>query len=508
MTKALLKWAIIGLPIAAAAAAPGPIAPSVRLTSGSVAGVRENDVDAFLGLPYAAPPVGVLRWKPPQPVAAWNGVRSAAAPGNDCLQDSAHNPLPPGYSNAESEDCLYLNVWRPHGVHKRLPVMMWIHGGAFIMGSGSLPIYDGRALARQGVIIVTINYRLGRFGTYANPSLSAEQRGGLLANYGMMDQIAALRWIKANAAALGGDPDNVTIFGESAGASSVNFLMTSPLARGLFAKAISESGGSSENLQPLADGPYSAEATGLQWARSKGVPDGDLAALRALPAETVLDAPVRAPAFPVRDGRLILHDTTDAFRLGEAAPVPYLVGANDYEQSLMRWLPGAGDKMLTTLGDSAGPLLAQYQTAGVTREQAIGRLWGEQAMVEPARRRAKQQSAKGLPVWLYRFGYVPEALRHTLPGAGHDNEMQMVFATPSPAARPGWSAADQKMADLVSGYWVSFAKRSNPNMPSAPYWPPFAGRSDRIMAFSKDGAAVIDDFGKQRLDMIESLSSK
>ncbi|WBO21954.1 carboxylesterase/lipase family protein [Sphingomonas abietis] len=480
--------------------------PVAHLASGAVAGVRENDVDAFLGLPYAAPPVGALRWRSPQPVVAWRGVRSAQAFGNDCLQDSAHNPLPPGYANPELEDCLYLNVWRPHGTHKRLPVMMWIHGGAFIMGSGSLPIYDGRALARQGVVIVTINYRLGRFGTYANPSLSAEQRGGTLANYGMMDQIAALRWIRANAASLGGDPDNVTIFGESAGASSVNFLMTSPLARGLFAKAISESGGSSEHLQPLTGSPVSAEAAGLQWARSKGVADGDVNALRALPAATILDAPVRAPAFPVRDGKLIVHDTTDAFRLGEAAPVPYLVGANDYEQSLMRWLPGAGDAMLARLGDRAAPLLAQYQAPGVTREQAIGRLWGEQAMVEPARRRAKQQGARGLPVWLYRFSYVPEALRSTVPGAGHDNEMQMVFAVPSPAARPGWTADDQKMADIVSGYWVAFAKRSDPNPPHALPWPAFSAKSDKIMEFSASGPIVIDDFGKQRLDMIESLS--
>ncbi len=508
MTRAtrLLMFALAALPVAVAAQ---PAAPVAHLVDGRVAGTSTDGVDAFLGLPYAAPPVGALRWRPPAPAAAWQGVRSAAAIGPDCLQDSKDNPLPPGYVNRESEDCLYLNVWRPHGAASaKLPVMVWIHGGAFIMGSGSLPIYDGHALARKGVVLVTINYRLGRFGTYANPSLSAEQRGGVLANYGMMDQIAALKWIRANAKALGGDPHNVTIFGESAGASSVNFLMTSPLARGLFDKAISESGGNSNHIQMLTGGPKSAEATGLQWARSKGVPDGDMAALRALPAETLLDAPVRAPIFPVRDGRLIVRDTTDAFRLGEAAPVPYLVGANDYEQSLMRWLPGAGDAMLARLGPSAQPILDQYLQPGVTREQAIGRMWGEMAMVEPARRRAMQQAARGVPVWLYRYGYVPEALRASTPGAGHDNEMEMVFATPSARSRPGWTAQDQTMADRVSDYWVSFARTGHPVAAGAPAWPRFAIGQDRLMEFSATGAAVVADFGKVRLDMLDAVADR
>jgi para-nitrobenzyl esterase len=483
-------------------------APIVRLTSGAIVGKSEMGVDAFLGLPYAAPPIGALRWRPPQPVVVWSGPRSAQAIGNDCLQDSANNPLPPGYANRASEDCLYLNVWRPNGPRSsRLPVMVWIHGGAFIMGSGSLPIYDGRALARKGVLIVTINYRLGRFGTYANPALSAEQQGGVLANYGMMDQIAALRWVKANARALGGDPDNVTIFGESGGATSVNFLMTSPLARGLFNKAISESGGNTR-LQPLTGAAGSAEMAGLQWARSKGVPDGDIAALRALPAETILDAPVRAPAFPVRDGKLIVRDTADAFSRGEAAPVPYLVGANDYEQSLMRWLPGAGEAMLANLGPQAETLLMQYREPGVTREQAIGRMWGEQAMVEPAHRRAQMHAARGLPVWLYRYGYVPEALRASVPGAGHDADIEMVFATPSSRSAPGWTANDQKMADRVSDYWVAFARSGDPNMARAPRWPRFAIGQDYLMEFSNRGSRAIRDFGAVRMEMLRQAAGR
>jgi para-nitrobenzyl esterase len=483
-------------------------APVVRVTGGSIEGVVAGDVDAFLGVPYAAPPVGLLRWRAPQPPAAWHGIRSARTLGNDCLQDSQSNPLPAGYVNAASEDCLYLNVWRPHrpGV-ARFPVMLWIHGGAFIMGSGSLPTYDGRALARKGILLVTINYRLGRFGTFANPSLSAEQRGGVLANYGMMDQIAALRWVKANAGAFGGDPDNVTIFGQSAGASSVNFLMVSPLPRGLFSKAIAQSGGNSDHLKPLRGTQDSAENTGLQWARSKGVPDGDVKALRGLPAETVLDAPVRAPAFPIRDGKLIEYDNLDAFRLGKGVLVPYLVGANNYEQSLIRWLPGAAQAMLARLGPQAEGIVARYQQSGVSREQSVGQMWGEQAMVLPARRRAREQASRGAPVWLYRYGFVPEALRDSTPGAGHDAELEMVFATPSPRSRAKWTVTDQKMADLVSNYWVAFAISGNPNMADAPEWPRVSIGHDRLMEFSNAGAAVVADFGRDRLDMLEEAAA-
>jgi para-nitrobenzyl esterase len=493
--------------LSATVLAPAPAAPPrADVTGGAIEGASAGGVDAFLGIPFAAPPVGDLRWRPPQAVARWPGVRPAHAIGPDCMQDQANNPLPAGYVNASSEDCLYVNAWRPAGASAALPVMVWIHGGAFIMGSGSLPVYDGAALARKGVLLITMNYRLGRFGTYANPALSAEQAGAPVANYGLMDQMAALRWARANAAALGGDPKNVTVFGESAGASSVNFLLTSPLARGLFDKAISESGGASNAPQALAGGARSAEAAGLAWARGKGVKDGDVAALRALPAAIVLDAPVREVAAPVLDGKLVVHDTATAFRLGEAAPVPYLSGANDDEQSLMKWMPGAGAAMLNRMGPSGERILAEYEQPGVTHDQAVGRMWGEMAMVEPTRRRARQQAARGVPVWLYRYGYVPEALRATVPGAGHDNEMEMVFATPSGRARPLWSAADQKMAEQVSNYWVAFARTGNPNVPGQPVWPRMTAGQDRLLEFSNTGTAAVADFGRSRLDLLEAAA--
>jgi len=270
----------------------------------------------------------------------------------------------------------------------------------------------------------------------------------------------------------------------------------------LFDKAISQSGGASNAPQPLA----AFEAAGLAWARSKGVPDGDVAALRALPAATVLDAPVRSVAAPVLDGKLVVRDTATAVRLGDAAKVPYLTGANDYEQSLMKWMPGAGPAMLAKMGDKGERILAEYTQPGVTRDQAIGRMWGEMAMVEPTRRRARQQAARGVPVWLYRYSYVPEALRATVPGAGHDNEMEMVFATPSVQARPGWSAADQKMAEQVSSYWVAFARTGKPQVPGQPAWPPLTAAQDRLLEFSTTRTQVVPDFGRTRLDMLEAAA--
>lgn len=479
-------------------------AQTVHIASGDLVGQAQAATEVFLGVPYAAPPVGPLRWRSPQPVATWAGVRPASTIGPDCIQDKISNPLPATHVNVQSEDCLYLNVWRPRaGASAPFPVMVWIHGGAFIMGSGSLSDYDGRTLAAQGVIVVTLNYRLGRFGTFALPALSHEQAYEPHANYGVLDQIAALRWVQNNIGAFGGDPGNVTIFGESAGASSVNFLLTSPLAKGLFSKAISQSGGASANLKPLAV----AEVDHAQWAMSKGISADDLHALRALPVDVVLDAPVRGAAFPVIDGRIILASTDEAFAAGLAAPVPYLVGANDYEQSLLRWMPGATKAMMDDLGDRAEPLLDLYQQPGEDRATALGRMWGEMAMVEPARRRAKAVANAGAPVWLYRYGYVPTALRGRRLGAGHADEIEMVFHNPSVEALPGWSEEDEAMARLVSGYWAAFAKTGAPAALNGPSWPEFSADHDWLMEFSNDGAALVEDFGHVRLDAVETATS-
>ena len=492
---------------AALAALPGPApgAPRVAIAQGELEGVRVDGVDRFLGIPFAAAPVGPLRWRAPQPAPGWDGVRPAATPGPDCYQDTAHNPLGPDHHNAMSEDCLTLNIWRPAApAEAPRPVMVWIHGGAFIMGSGAMPAYDGARLARQDVVVVTLNYRLGRFGTFATPALIAAQANEPVANYGLLDQIAALRWVRDNIARFGGDPANVTIFGESAGASSVNFLMASPLARGLFAKAISQSGGASANLSPLAK----AAADGLAWSQRHGIADGDPAALRALPAETVLDAPVTLPVFPVIDGTLLVQSTPEAFATGNVAPVPYLVGANDREESLLRWLPGVGDRFFADLGDQGEPLIARYQRPGEPRADTIARIWGEAAMTLPARSRARAMAARGAPVWLYRYAYVPEALRASVPGAGHEAEIEMVFGNPGRAAAPVWTAADAAMARIVSGYWIAFARSGDPNHAGAVAWPRATsdGDGDALIEFTAQGAQVRHAFARDRLDALEAAT--
>jgi len=309
-------------------------AQTVMTRSGAVSGVTQAGVTAFRGIPYAAPPVGPLRWRPPQPPAPWKGVRAASETGPACMQP----PLPGedrGSNPAISEDCLYLNIWRPAvaTTGAKRPVMVWIHGGGFYFGTGARAAYNGANLARDGVIIVTLNYRLGRFGWFAYPELTKKGGKAGTGNFGLMDDIAALKWVRANIAAFGGDPANVTVFGESAGGIAVNALMTIRAARGLFAKAITQSGFGRVPPQPLK----TAEQTGSAFARSAGA--ANLAALRKLPAAVVLGpedaryAPLEGP-WPILDGKLITGSVAQIFAAGNEAKVPWMVGSNDFEASL------------------------------------------------------------------------------------------------------------------------------------------------------------------------------
>lgn len=479
-----------------ASALAGPV---VATKSGSVEGVDRGEDSAFLGVPFAAPPVQDLRWRPPAPVPKWTGARPAKSFAPDCIQEPMSSPPGPGFINPTSEDCLYLNIWRPSS-GGRLPVMVWIHGGAFIMGAGSFPNYDGAAFARKGVILVTLNYRLGRFGTFAHPALSREQAGRSVADFGLLDQIAALEWVRDNIASFGGDASNVTIFGESAGASSVNFLMASPLARGLFAKAISQSGGSSGNLKTFA----AAEVEGAAWAKMTGVADDDVGALRALSADKVWDGPVTAVASPVIDGAVVTASTDDAFHTGAFAKVPYLVGANSQEESLLRWLPGLDEAFLRTLGPRGEAALALYRADGLDRKTAVAKLWGEAAMVEPARFRARKAAALGGVAWLYHYSYVPDAADATTIGAGHDAEIEMVFNNPDQRWPEPWSARDAAMAKTLQDYWINFARAGDPNGPGLPAWPAYRLASDTLMEFSKAGPIAVEHFGKDRLDLLEA----
>jgi para-nitrobenzyl esterase len=477
--------------------------PVVHTDKGDVEGAIKNPgVESFLGIPFAAPPVGDLRWRAPEPAAAWRSVRIATAYSKDCIQEPQSDVPGPGFNNPTSEDCLYLNIWRPASkAAKPLPVMVWIYGGAWIMGAGSFPSYDGTEFAREGVILVNFNYRLGRFGVFAHPALSREQAGQPLANYGVMDQIAALKWVKANIAFFGGDPANVTIFGESAGASSVNLLMGSPLAQGLFAKAISESGGAHSGMESLR----SAEIAGKAWADKMHAPD--LTALRALPADKVWDGPATAPASPIVDGKLVQASTDVVFAKGRAAHVPYIAGSNSREESLIRWLPGTDERWFASLG-TTGPRLLEFYTAdGTSPKVALGKLWGEAAMTAPTRARARALAERADKVWLYRYAYVPDAAQGTAAGAGHDAEMEMVFKNPDMRWPGKWSDADRNMAQSMNAYWVNFAKNGDPNGPGLPAWPNYTPKTDILLNFDRPSPEPIPGFGKARLDAIDAAGA-
>lgn len=486
---------------------------SRKIDSGLLEGKPEGQAIAFLGVPFAAPPVGALRWRPPQPAADWPGVRKADAYGPDCLQMPMAQVPGPGFANPSSEDCLYLNVWTPaHRPAGPLPVMVWIYGGAFIMGAGSYPDYDGAHFAEKGVVLVTLNYRLGLFGFFAHPALTAETPDGPLGDYGFMDQVAALKWVQRNIRAFGGDPSNVTVFGESAGGEAVNALMVSPLARGLFAKAIVQSGGGRSLPGSLAwprlrDGPDSAEARGKAWAASAGVATDDPAALRALPASTVLKASFgpRLPT-PIIDGRVVPERIETALADGRHAVVPFLVGSNSQEDSLVRWLPEEPGEMLRALGPAGQAGLDLYKADGLDDRAAAARMWGEAFMVAPARFVARHMAAAGAPTWLYHYAYVPKARRGADAGAAHGAELNLVFGNMDRVSMVGETAADGPMSELIQDYWISFARTGDPNGGGRPRWPAYSARGDELLAFTNDGAVALKGFDKQRLDVLDRLS--
>jgi para-nitrobenzyl esterase len=462
-----------------AAAGAASAAQTVRIDTGALKGVTADGVASFRDIPYAAPPVGPLRWRAPQPAAAWSGVRSADKDGAICMQkynktDNGVGPLP------ASEDCLTLNVFAPAGAAK-LPVMVWIHGGGLVNGSGTAALYDGTHLAQQGVVLVSINYRLGRFGFFAHPALTGEAGRGPTANYGLMDQIAALQWVKRNIAAFGGDSANVTIFGESAGGVSVNRLMMIPSARGLFTKAIVESGAGSEHGQTLAE----AEAAGAVFMDRLGVAKPDAAALRHVSADTIVaagDADMTKGELPILDGRLLTENAMAAFRGGHEARIPYLIGSNSLEIPPAWGATFAAAVQVTPEQKTA--LVAAYGSEGAYKDRiATDVIFGS-----PARALAKAHAATGAPTWLYRFSVVSPSVAKTLKGAVHASDRQYVFQTLN-ASPWATDANDAAQARTISAYWVAFAKTGNPNGEGRPAWPRYDG-SDRLIDFTNAGPVV------------------
>jgi para-nitrobenzyl esterase len=476
----------------AAAAAPPPAldGPTVAVSQGKVQGFVADGVAQFRGLPFAAPPVGDLRWQAPRPAAKWSDVRAGNVFSATCLQ---------------AEDCLYLNIYEPADAKKgaHLPVMVWIHGGAFVFGSGSA--YDGSQFAKQGVIVVTVNYRLGRAGWFAHPALTAENPQGLLGNYGLMDQIASLEWVKDNIKEFGGDPKNVTIFGESAGAISINYLMLAPLARGLFSKALSESG-----FGRLAAKPQSAvEQNGLAYAERVGVHGSDVAAAKALralswPELTGNVAPIGTAEqiLPMADGKLIVGSAADGFAKGMEAHVPYLLGGNSDEASLTRRGLNAAERM-ASIQQGRESFLAVYDPDNSgDADRIMARLVTDVTISEPDRDLARLHTQHGNATYVYHFSYTPAAQRAVLFGLAHGAELAYVFNTPRAA---GFDDEGKAIASAANRYWAQFAKSSDPDSAGGPQWPKFDLADEYLMEFPANGLPVVaKHFHKARLDWVEA----
>lgn len=503
----------------------------VRVDGGELQGIVQDDVVSFKGIPFAAPPAGELRWRPPQAAAPWTGLRQAAEYGADCMQGRFGPPPAAGAPapRVPSEDCLFLNVWRPADLAARnLPVMVWIHGGGFVGGSGALQGAAGAPFARQGVVLVTINYRLGRFGFFAFPALSEERPEETKGNYAYMDQIAALQWVKRNIAAFGGNPGNVTIFGFSAGGVSVHSLLASPQARGLFHKAIAQSGGSRDSVltaRPMrADGVdpnyrVSAETIGRTFAQSMGIDGVDQAALvrlRALSAEQVLRgatpaAGASAPQIeltPILDGRLITETAETAYKAKHQPRVPFLAGSNSADTAGNRVRATTKEAFFGRFGQWSDRAKAAYDPDGSTElATMVSRANDDFGQAEPARFAANAFAANGSPAYLYRFSYVASAMRERMrAGTPHGGEIAFVFGTvgsgPGPASTP--SPEDLAISKLAQTYWVNFARTGDPNGAGLPVWPRHVPGKDVIFEFRPDGTAGAGpDLRKARLDVTE-----
>ncbi|HEY2068894.1 MAG TPA: carboxylesterase family protein [Rhizomicrobium sp.] len=481
-----LRRLILSIAAAAAFALPA-YAVTVDAPAGQLAGKTEGTLQVFKGIPYALPPVGPLRWKPPAPMPRWAGVKDAGAYGPACPQLKG----PPGglYTEelpAMSEDCLSLNIWAPKDAHNA-PVLVWIHGGALSGGASSEAIYDGAKMAAHGIVVVTINYRLGVLGWLAHPELSKESPDGISGNYGLLDQIEALRWVKANIAAFGGDAANVTIAGESAGGLSVMYLMASPPARGLFAKAIAQSAYmvSTPDLKEHKYGQVSAEESGKQLADKLDAKS--IADLRAMDATTLTTKATYAGFFPFGavDGHVLPDQLVTVFDKGEQAPVPILAGFNSGEiRSLLVLAPPAPSfpddykkAIEERYGSLSGAFLKLYPSAtmresilAASRDGLYG--WTAERLVR------KQAAVLHQPAYLYLFDHaVPDAEAKNLHGF-HGSELPFMFGTLDRTA-PNWPKApdtpvENNLSAAMVDYWTSFARTGHPEAAGAPQWQTFA----------------------------------
>jgi para-nitrobenzyl esterase len=528
MRKTVLSLAVL---LISAGVAAAEIRPTATVEGGAISGTISDGVVAFTGIPYAAPPLGDLRWRAPQPVLPWSGVRPATAYGHDCMQvviDDEAAPL----GATPGEDCLVLNVWRPAEVAAgtKLPVMVWIPGGGFVNGGSSAAVSSGAELAKRGIVVVSINYRLGRLGFFAHPALLAAKEGPV-GNFGYMDQIAALKWVQANVAAFGGDAAKVTLVGESAGGASALQLLISPVTKGLFSAAVVMSGGGRKALtaHPIsgssdAPGPLSAEQMDADFARALGI-DGKgpvtLKELRELPAEEVigdvsLPSLLQAallkgardfPGTPMTDGSIVRSELDTVLRSGGAPRVPILIGTTALDMPL--FFPPRSDPFLY-FGPDAVKAKPLYNPDGaLPPEMVLLGISADMTMHEPARFAARAMSAAGSPAWLYRFSYVAESVAGRAKGAAHAQEVPYLFDMLRARYGDATTAKDRAIATAFSTYIANFVKTGDPNGTGVPAWPKFDPARFDLMNFTLDDGPVFGpDPRAPRIELVERAANR
>lgn len=492
----------------------------VVLDSGAIAGLVQEGVRAFLGIPYAAPPRGALRWRPPQAVAPWQGVRECTDFGPACPQPRQ------SATGKYDEDCLFLNVWTPaKGPGDKLPVMVWIHGGGFNFGSAAQAEYHGRRLAQKGVVVVTLNYRLGPLGFLAHPALSRESEHQVSGNYGLLDQIAALKWVQRNIAALGGDPGRVTLFGQSAGSRSVSLLMISPLTQGLFQRAIAQSGGpilGSEYLNPNFNGDFASVSKMGQELEKRLVCVGaanPLACMRAKSAADVIAAAACDTSLfstniffaPVFDGWVLPGNPLTAYHLGRHQPAPMIVGSTLNEGAI--YLTSEKDLTLARydqllrarFADQTAQAAAIFPARNDAEvPQAIDHFITVAANAEPARFVAASLAEHGQKAFVYQFTRRPQTALAKRLGVHHGVDLAYVFGN---LDEPGaYDEVDRALSGTVMGYWVNFAKTGDPNGPGLPPWPEYNRAGDQYLELG-DKVAAKAHLDQNQCDFIAKVST-